>query len=55
MKKFEIFFDVHIGTSVIVNNVKKKFEFFHLMTKFFSWSANVQSDKKNFVAKFLVY
>ena len=51
MKNFEIFFDVHMDTSVIVNNIKKNFKFFHFTTKFFSWSANVQSDEKNFCCK----
>ena len=51
INKFEIFFDVHMDTSVIVNNIKKNFKFFHFTTKFFSWSANVQSDEKNFCCK----
>ena len=51
MKNFEIFFDVYMDTSVIVNNIKKNLNFFHFMTKFFSWNANVQSDEKNFCCK----
>ena len=51
MKNFEKFFDVHIDTNVIVNNIKKNFKFFHFMAKFFSWSATVQGDEKNFYCK----
>ena len=35
MKKFEIFFDVHMDTSVIVNNIKKIFKIFNFLAKFF--------------------
>ena len=51
MKNFEKFFDAHIDTNVIVNNIKKNFKFFHVMTTFFSWSANIQSDEINYCCK----
>ena len=34
MKNFEIFFDVHMDTSVIVNNIKKNFKIIHFLAKF---------------------
>ena len=34
MNKFEIFFDVHMDTSVIENNTKKNFEIFYFWVKF---------------------
>ena len=51
MKNFEIFYDVHIDTNLIVNNIKKNFTFFHFMAKFFSWIANILGDEKNFCCK----
>ena len=42
MKNFEIFFDVYMDTSVIVNNIKKNFKIFHFLAKFFPWSAHGQ-------------
>ena len=48
MKNFEIFFDVHMDTSVIVDNIKKNFKIFHFLAKFFPWSAHGQLLKKNF-------
>ena len=37
MKNFEIFFDVHMDTSVIVHNIKTKFEIFHFSAKFLNF------------------
>ena len=34
MKNFEIFFDVHMDTSVIENDIKKNFEIFYFWVKF---------------------
>ena len=34
INKFEIFFNVHMDTSVIENNIKKIFEFFYFWAKF---------------------
>ena len=48
MKNFEIFFDVHMDTSVIVNDIKKIFKFFYFLAKFLSWSVNATYNKKNF-------
>ena len=53
MKNFEIFFDVYMDTSVIVNNIKKNFKIFHFLAKFFPWSAHAQSLKKVFTPKSL--
>ena len=55
MKNFEIFFDVHMDTNVVVNNIKKNFKIFHFLAKFFPWSAHTQSLKKNFFSKKLVF
>ena len=38
-KNFEIFLDVHMDTSVIVNNFKKNFKMFNFLAKFLSWIA----------------
>ena len=37
MKNFEIFFDVHMDTSVIVDNIKKNFKIFHFLAKFLNF------------------
>ena len=37
MKNFEKFFDVHMDTSAIVNNVKKNFKIFHFLAKFLNY------------------
>ena len=37
MKNFEIFFDVYMDTSVIVNNIKKSFKIFHFLAKFLNY------------------
>ena len=37
MKNFEIFFDVHMDTSVIVDNIKKNFKIFHFLAKFLNY------------------
>ena len=53
-KKWKIlkFFLMCIWTQVWLSIISKKnFKFFHFTTKFFSWSANVQSDEKNFCCK----
>ena len=55
MKNFEIFFDVYMDKSVIVNNIKKKFKIFHFLVKFMSWSANAHYDEKNFWSKILCF
>ena len=56
MKNFEIFFDVHMDTSVIVNNIKKKIaNVFILRPNFFHGAQMYKVMKKIFVAKFLVY
>ena len=34
MKNFKTFFDVHMDTSVIENNIKKNFEIFYFWAKF---------------------
>ena len=34
MKNFEIFFDVHMDTNVIDNNIKNYFEIFYFLVKF---------------------
>ena len=51
MNNFEIFFDVHMDTSVIVNNIKKNFKIFHFLAKFLSWNADAHSDEINFYCK----
>ena len=51
MKIFEIFFDVLMDTSMIVNDIKKNLDFFYFLAKFFSWSANAHYDKKYFCCK----
>ena len=51
MKNFEIFFGVHMDTSVIVNNIKKNFKIFHYLAKFFPWSSQGQPPKKIFFTK----
>ena len=55
MKNFEIFFDEHMDTSVIVNNIKKNFKIFDFLAKFFPWSAHAQSPKKKFFAKKFIF
>ena len=55
MKNFEKFFDVHMDTRTIVNNVKKNFKIFHFLAKFMSWSANAHYDEKNFWSKILCF
>ena len=51
MKNFETFFDVHMDTSVIVNDIKKNFKIFYFLAKFFSWIANAHYDEKKFCCK----
>ena len=51
MKNFEIFFDVHMDTSVIDNNIKKNFEFFYFLAKFLYSNANAGCDKNHFRCK----
>ena len=54
MKNFEIFFDEHMDTSVIDNNIKKNFKIFDFLAKFFPWSAHAQPQKNFFfVIKFI--
>ena len=48
MKNFEIFFDVHMDTSVIENYITKNFEIFYF------WAQTQTVTKKFFVAKILV-
>ena len=55
MKNFEIFFDVHMDTSVVVNNIKKNFKIFHFLAKFFPWNAHAQPPKKFFFAKNFIF
>ena len=55
MKIFEIFFDVHMDTSVIVDNLKKNFKIFHFLAKFFPWSAHGQLLKKIFFVKKFIF
>ena len=55
MKNFKIFFDVHMDTSVIVNNIKKKFQNFNFLAKFFAWSAHAQSLEKIIFAKKFIF
>ena len=55
MKNFEIFFDVHMDTSVIVNNIKKNFKIFHFLAKFFPWSAHAQPLKNFLFAKKFIF
>ena len=55
MKNFEIFFDVYMNKSVIVNNVKKNFKIFHFLAKFFPWSAHARSLRKIFCAKKFIF
>ena len=50
MKNFEIYFDEHMDTSVIDNNIKKNFKIFDFLAKFFPWSAHAQPQKKFFFA-----
>ena len=40
MKNFEIFCDVYMNKSVIDNILKKNFEIFYFLAKFFPWSAH---------------
>ena len=51
IKNFEIFFDAHIDTIVIVNNIKKNFKIFHFWAKFLLWGANRHFDEKYFCCK----
>ena len=53
MKNFKIFFDEHMDTSVIVNDIKKDLEIFHFSAKFLCWIAKIQCDKKYFCCKIL--
>ena len=55
MKNFEIFFDVHMDTSVIVDNIKKNFKIFHFLVKFFPWSTHAQPLKKFFSTKKFIF
>ena len=55
MTNFEIFFDVHMDTSVIVDNIKKNFKIFHFLAKFFPWSAHGQLLKKIFFVKKFIF
>ena len=54
-KNFEIFFDVHMDTSVIVDNLKKKFKIFYFLAKFFPWGAHGQLLTKHFFAKKFIF
>ena len=36
-------FDVHIETSMKIKNIKKYFQIFHFLAKFFPWSAHGQT------------
>ena len=51
IKNFEIFFDVHMDTSVIDNNIEKCFEIFYFLAKFLYSNANAGCDKKHFCCK----
>ena len=55
MKNFEIFFDVYMDTSVIVNNIKKNVKMFHFLAKFFPWSADAQPHEKYFFTKKFIF
>ena len=55
MKNFEKFFDVHMDTNVIVDNIKKNFKIFNFLAKFFPWSAHAQSPKEIFFSKKFVF
>ena len=55
MKNFEIFFDVYMDKSVIVNNFKKNFKIFNFLAKFFPWSAHAQPQKKIFLTKKFIF
>ena len=51
MKNFKIFFNEHMDTSLIVNNIKKNFKILDFLAKFFPWSAHAQPPKNSFFAK----
>ena len=51
MKNFKKFYHVRVGTSVIVNNIKKDFKKFYFLAKFLSWSTDAHCDEKNFHCK----
>ena len=51
IKNFEIFFDAHMDTIVIVNDIKKNFKIFYFWAKFLLWGANRHFDEKYFCFK----
>ena len=55
MKNFKIFFDEHMDTSMIVNNIKKNFKIPDFLAKFFPWSVHGQPNEKFFFAKNFIF
>ena len=55
MKNFKKIFDVHMDTSVIVNDIKKDFKYHYFLAKFLLWRANPHYDEKNFCCKIFCF